>query len=121
MIRYNMLGFLDHDAVKQHSIVLRQLIDRAGVHRLVEEMGETSPGGDISVDGHPFIWHDGYLTFPTPVFRRKAIDFIVRLARETGCDIADIVLGQILTPEAFRAHSELMSKLIDQTPSPFGE
>ena len=76
MIRYGLLGFVDYDAVKQHSIVLRKPIDMAAVHRLVQEMGETSPNGDISVDGLPFICHEGYLTFPAPVMRRRAVDFI---------------------------------------------
>lgn len=119
MIRYELLGFVDHDAVKRHNILLRQPIDMAVVSRLVEEMGETSPNGDISVDGHPFICHEGYLTFPSPVVRRKAVDFIVRLAEETGCDIADIELGFVSTPDDFRTHCDLMSQL--SAPSPFGK
>ncbi len=112
MIRYGLLGFVDYDAVKQHSIVLRKPIDMAAVHRLVQEMGETSPNGDISVDGLPFICHEGYLTFPAPVMHRRAVDFIVRLARETGCEIADIELGFVSDPDDFRIHCDLMSQLI---------
>ena len=117
MIRDTLLGFVDHDAVKRHEVVLRQPMDMDIVYRLAAEMGEVSPTGDIFVDKLPFILLEGYLTVPAPVLRPKAIDFIVRLAQETGCDIADIELGFISTPSEFRAHCELMSQL--KAPSPF--
>jgi hypothetical protein len=120
MIRYLVLGFVDHDAVREHKLALRNPLDRPVVQRLVAELGEVSRSGEISVDGHALLWHDGFLTCPAPVIRPKAVDFIVRLARETACDIADVELGQILTPEAFRAHCQLMADLIAQTPAPFG-
>jgi hypothetical protein len=122
MIRYMVLGYLDHDAVYHHKLVVRKPLDKGSVERLVQEMGEVSTDGGFSVGGHAFFSHDGeYLTFPAPVNRRKAIDFIVRLAQETGCDIADIELGQLLTPEDFRNHCELMASLVQQTPNPFGK
>jgi len=119
MIRYYVIGFLDHDAVKQHQFVTRKSIDKTVVQGLVDEMGQILPNGNISVDGQIFLSHDDCLTFPVPVLRPKAVDFIVRLTQETGCDIADIELGYIITPEVFRELCELLADPRNQAPPLF--
>jgi hypothetical protein len=119
MIHYYVLGFLDHDAVKRHEFVTRKTLEKTVVQGLAEEMGQVLPNGDISVDGEVLDYHESCLICIAPVVRRKVVDFVVRLARDTGCDIARIDLGHILTPEDFRDLWEFLVDPKNQAPSPW--
>ena len=118
MIRYMTIGHFDHDALQNHRLVVVKPLDMKIVHQLVAEMGEFLPNGEMVVAALPVIYQNGYIMCP-PIVRGKALEFLVRLAEETSCDIADMELGHLMTPKEFREHCERLVDVRNQAPPLF--
>ena len=105
MFHHIQLGFFDLAALRNHSIVATKRLDMELANRLfIESGGVIPPGGPATIDGCMISQDDaGYLTCEIPVRHGKAVEFIARLARETGCDIAYAEGGGAETPESFLA------------------
>jgi hypothetical protein len=116
MFNHYILGFLNHDTVQPRQFVTRKPLDKTVVLRLAEEMGQILPNGDISVDGELFLFYEDSLLCLAPVCRPKAVDFIMRLVHDTGCDLRDGELGLFLTPEDLRDICDVLSEPKNQPP-----
>lgn len=111
MFHYLQVGFFDHAALRQHKVVPVKRLDVDFAKRLFLEVGGIIPSdGSATIDGCVVYLEDaGYLTCEVPMRYGKAVEFIARLAQETGCDIAYAEGGGAETPEHFltsyRAHN----------------
>jgi hypothetical protein len=115
MIRQFLVGFVDHDLLRVREFGVCRPLEKSDVEECLTGLGDVLPNGNLTVDGFAFIACSGCLTcgtFPNP----RAIEFIDRLARKTGCEIADPELGQVLTVAELRRHCSLMSQLLGRSP-----
>src|SRR5262245_38641021 len=90
MFHYLQLGYFDHAALRKHKVVPLRALDMELAERLFLEMGGTvSQDGLATLDGCVVYQEEGkYITCEIPLQYGRAVEFIARLARETGCDIA---------------------------------
>lgn len=107
MVHFLTIGYLDPDAVSERRVVVLKPLDMGVVGRLLQDLGESDAAGRPTLDGCRVELHDGYVVcpwlMPSPV--PAAVAFARRLRDETGCLLADVGHGQVVTPEIFERES----------------
>jgi len=105
MFHYLQLGHFDQDALRQHKVIPVKPLDMDLAQRLfLQAGGMIPPNGTATIDGCVVNQEEGgYLTCEIPVRDGKAVEFISRLAQETGCGIAYAEGGGSETVEQFLA------------------
>lgn len=116
MINELALGFLDEAPLRQHCVVLLKPLPPSIVDDLVSRMAQVLSSDVFSVGCHKFVRFDGYISTTSPVLDTSAVDFIVRLALATNCDIGHVQTGSILTIDEFQNLCSMFSSLYTQDP-----
>jgi hypothetical protein len=107
MLHRLTIGYLDPAAVRERRVAVLTPLDMGVVCRLLGELGESDAAGRPTLGGCRVELHDGYVVcpwlMPSPV--PEAVAFARRLRDETGCLLADVQHGQVVTPEIFERES----------------
>ena len=81
MLRHNLLGFVDRDAVQRHQLVVRLPLDMASVRRLADELDGRGCGWGYFSRRAAFHRQPRWLPYFSfiPYASGKAIDFVFTL------------------------------------------
>jgi len=104
LFHYLHIGHFNHQALRQHKLVIERPLDMELAGRLFHEFGGTiTSEGKAILDGEEFYTEpDGdCLVCQIPHGYSKAVEFIYQLAKRTGCDIATVEGGGSSSPEEF--------------------
>jgi hypothetical protein len=93
-------------------------LDMDAVKRLVPQSGREADGGSPPFPPGWSIWaEDGYLACDQGALSPEVIDFIVRLAQVTGCELVDFNTRSSIGPEdLLRAQPDRSRQQIGLTP-----
>lgn len=105
LFHYLHIGHLNHQALRQHKLVIEKPLDMKLVDKIFQDQGGiTTPEGKAILDGQEFFTTDleDCLVCEIPPRYSKAIEFIYQVAKQAGCDIATVEGGGSESPEQFR-------------------
>jgi len=100
-----LLGFFDRAAAERGKVELRHTLDMELAHRLVTAAAERWEGGVAYIGRDRFALCDGYLKCCDRPHRAGA-DFIIRFARQTGCEIYHYAVPFVYDVDSFAAYFE---------------
>jgi len=118
LFHYLHLGHLNHQALRQHKLVIEKPLDMKLVDKIFQDHGGIStPEGKAILDGREFFTTESEdcLVCEIPPRYSKAIEFIYQVAKQTGCDIATVEGGGSESAEQFR---EGYLKMLEMPPYP---
>jgi hypothetical protein len=100
MLHFLTAGHLDEAAVLQGRLRARVPLDETVLARLLDQYGDRNASGEITFEQKPVTVIQGCVRCPWYMPRTNAtsVQFILALQAATGCVIADIEHGRIITP-----------------------
>ena len=104
LFHYLHIGHFDEQALRQHQLVIQRPLDMELAGKIFHELGGTN-----TEDGRAFLGDEEIYTEPgnaclvcqIPRRYSKAVEFIYRLAKQTGCVVATVEGGGSETAEQF--------------------
>lgn len=94
------LGFFNRDELARHRISVRKPLDPTVVRTIIGDVAPNS--AEIVLGGlDVVVLHPDHVEVRDSVRSREAVDIIVRVARQTGCEIARLDTGSTQGPDQF--------------------
>jgi hypothetical protein len=100
MVHRLTIGHLDPVAIQRRQIVPTRALEMDVVDRLLAELGETDADGDVTLGGCKVRFEKAVVSclWKGISINRVAEEFALRMQRETGCLIADLVGYRVVDP-----------------------
>jgi hypothetical protein len=108
MQHYLTIGFLNPDAVPLRRIEVQARLDPELLSRLLRKYSDSTNPSKPTFEGNAVVVREGYVRCPWylshPV--ETSVKFALELQEATGCVMADVEHGRLITPDVFTAEDD---------------